>query len=170
MMRAVVLGALLLLGSGCVSFKILPLHLTSEHRYDPADRQNVWGRALVAFQRRGLLITASDFVGGVLQSREQPSRVECHGLVGSEQTAYGRRQTIVCRSTEMSQFTLGAEGTAILRVNRVVSGHTYGNDSPLTPKDVALLQNECDDFLAFIVGTSTKAPEPLPLPPGAPKT
>ena len=163
MTRAIALSALLL--SGCVSMKAVSNQTSSQARFDPATRPQAWSRALVAFQLHAALISASDPAGGIIRTEVQPGWVECHGIVATRPGANrGQTEEVprACRTSEHSQLTLGTDGTAFLLVNRVVYGLTEEKVSPLTPADSALLQKASDQFLAFIVGTSTKTPEPPP--------
>jgi hypothetical protein len=152
----VILGAMLLMCSGCYRVIAVPIQKTSSQQYKVADRSAVWSQALMAFQLRGLLIATSDPAGGLLRSEDQPGWTPCSNVEPSK----------ACKTTEQVQLTIGTDGSAFVRRYMSATGWVHVSEtSPFSPSDLVLLQKETDAFLSFIVGTSKKAPEPPPPPP-----
>jgi hypothetical protein len=150
-----VLAVAVLIGTGCASYPLtVSVHGVSRERFRPSEREAVWGRALAAFQDRGALIVLADDRSGVLRSEAQPSRAPCSGDFSYESEPVRDRGGIPqCNVSLVHQFTLSADGLAILRINRAVSGSVkFFGMSLVADSDIRALQSEQDAMLAGIVG------------------
>ena len=150
--------SLVLFEAGCVSLKSVSIQSVSTEPFTAGERNSVYARSLTAFQTRGMLISLSEPVGGVLRSELQRSWIQCANALADD---FGNRG---CWSTEQTQLTIGSDGNAFLRIDRVVTGTTQGYESPVSPDMRLQFQQECTAMLGFIVG---KVPEPPAPPPGA---
>jgi hypothetical protein len=158
----------LLLLAACASVVSVPLHMTSQADFQPSERRAVWGRAVTSFQIAGALVDLSDSLGGVLQSKPQPTWTQCSNAAqvpGPTVRRPEKKGAPMCPSTIALQFTFTDDGMAFLRINRGVIGHVYFNESLFKDEDLKALQRECDEWLQYIVGKSPKPPEPLRPPP-----
>jgi hypothetical protein len=133
-----------------------PLHTTSRAKFEPAQRRAVWGRAVDSFQITGSIVKISDPLGGVLLSEAQPSSQPCTFGIGQE-----------CRSEIIVQFTMTDDGMATLRINRGVTGRVWqrGLEVLVSPDEISELQSQCDAWLQYIIGASSKPPTAPPPPP-----
>jgi hypothetical protein len=175
MNRIFVLAFVVPLAVGCASTRTVPLHLTSQSRFEPAQRREVWGRAVTSLQIAGSIVKLTDPVGGVLLTEAQPTSTPCNNSVEAERPAHTGgamgaardepRGPTMCPSTIIVQFTMTDEGLAVLRLNRGVYGTAYSGKALFTDGDLAALQNECESWLHYIVGKSSKPPNPPPPPP-----
>jgi hypothetical protein len=133
------------------------VRITSMKRFNPADREAVWGRAVTSFNMSGALITRSDATAGVLRSEVQPSYTPCSNSrhLPARATPAG-----VCRENQLSQLTLTGDGVAFLRMNRAIQGVGYlSTSSLLSDEERGAMQRECDNLLGFIVGESKEVPK-----------
>jgi hypothetical protein len=130
--------------TACAVPRSVTLQNVASANIAPDERPAVWGRALHAFQARGLLISVSDREGGVLASYGQPSTVPC------------RSQPYGCDSFALVQLTICDDGEAAVRVNRRISGITLGGDL-LAPDERASLERESREMLAAILGKAVES-------------
>jgi hypothetical protein len=167
-MRNAAILLLMLTTVGCVELRTEVVLTKSIAAFSPAERREVWGRAVVAFNNEGLLIASANADSGVLRTEVQPGWASCENsqhYVGTRSTTTGANHRAaeaparICRETRFSQFTMGDQGTAVLRVHRAVHAMS-SEDKFLTVHELSEMQREVDELLLYIVGASKQAPEP----------
>ena len=151
------LPLIMLLQSGCIVMQVTPVHSTATSLFAVSERNAVYARGLTALQTRGSYISISDPVGGVLRTEPQQSWVRCSHIVSD--SGFNR-----CLAVEETQLTVGTDGNAFLRIDQSVRGETYVGESPVTPDDRLILQQQCSKMLDFIAGKTAEPPAPPPAP------
>ncbi len=150
--------------AGCASTSTISVNFRSEGQFQKASRPEVWGRALTAMQIRGLIVSRSDALGGLLQSEIQPRIMNCGNNAYGADTAGLSSPEIVCSVWTRSQVTVSPDGTAYVSTRMSFTALTSGGKPPITEEDRQALQAENDLLLDFIIGRSKSPPAPLLLP------
>jgi hypothetical protein len=146
---------------GCAVPTATTAHTLSRARFDPARRLDVWGRSLEFFQERNFGVSMSDYAAGVLRSELRTAEAPCSGYsVGIDFTRRGRSDDMWCDATEAIQFTMSADGVALLRTNRIVRGRAPPGRDLVTDNDQASMKKRDDEALRAIVGEAAAAELP----------
>lgn len=133
---------LLVLLSGCLHAATMPVNLVSRAEFPPADREQVWSRALVALQELA-----------PIASVEGPAQVATTAPHGGAQTCRKSK----CEVTGVLQVIVTPTGAFSARYNRTFSGevdmaYSGSYERLLLEEDVARLQYQLDDWVAEVVG------------------
>jgi hypothetical protein len=137
-MRLTVLVVLLAIGCAPV-LRSQNIHTVSRSLADPTERSLVWARALEYFPAAAMPIELSDPDGGILVSKDINNEFQCRSL--------GR-----CQCYGSTQFTIAADGTAMISRNCVVSAPTF-DSKPLIPATETHRFRDAQDYaLRVIVG------------------
>jgi len=150
--------------TGCASLSTVAVNFRSDGQFDKASRPEVWGRALTAMQIRGMVVSRSDAVGGLLQSEIQARSMECGNNAYGEETDWGKRPGFECSVWSRSQVTVSPDGTAFVSTRMSFTAMTEGGKPPITVDDRQALQAENDALLDFIIGRSKASPVPFRVP------
>lgn len=127
--------------AGCLHAATMPVNLVSRAEFPPAEREQVWSRALVSLHRFGPLaaVDGPDLVATTAEHRGVQS---CRG-----------RQ---CEVTGVLQVIVTRAGTFSARYNRTFAGKvgratTTALERLLLEEDVSALQSQLDYWVAEVV-------------------
>ncbi|HET8538833.1 MAG TPA: hypothetical protein VFL83_03060 [Anaeromyxobacter sp.] len=161
-----ILAVVALFVAGCAArtqVVVLPFEISSQRELKPEQRAEAWRRAVNAFDWTGRTASVSDESGGVLQSVEQGSVIQCSEWRGTPL----KPEASLCKANESTRFTIGDDGVARVRMAGRIAGTVPNAPSAsplLSDRDREQQQARLDRWLDFVLGKTDYKPEP-PNPP-----